>query len=212
VTGRGRHVGIAWLRAGERDRSARNVHQSRRRTDAPAEAAANVGAELSCRPAELSTRKRRTSRGGARRSRLAELSDGGARYDRSATSGRRRRRRRGGSKRSSPTVGLVAAREERAEDLVGTCLFLGERCRKLRHRPDHRRRRRRDVSLNYRLSLHPRKEERHGRSAESHHRMVVRPGRVSWRESEQTFNWRFTAADARRVFRYRPGTTPGPKD
>jgi DDE superfamily endonuclease len=25
-------------------------------------------------------------------------------------------------------------------------------------------------------------------------------------------NWRFTSADARRLFRYRPGTTPGPKD
>jgi hypothetical protein len=25
-------------------------------------------------------------------------------------------------------------------------------------------------------------------------------------------NWRFTTADARRVFRYRAGTTPGPKD
>jgi len=28
MTGRGRHAGIAWFRAAERDRSARNVHQS----------------------------------------------------------------------------------------------------------------------------------------------------------------------------------------
>ena len=30
--------------------------------------------------------------------------------------------------------------------------------------------------------------------------------------ARRKINWRFTTADARRVFRYRPGTTPGPKD
>jgi hypothetical protein len=30
--------------------------------------------------------------------------------------------------------------------------------------------------------------------------------------ARRKINWRFTTADARRVFRYRAGTTPGPKD
>ena len=30
--------------------------------------------------------------------------------------------------------------------------------------------------------------------------------------ARRTINWRFTTADARRAFRYRAGTTPGPKD
>jgi hypothetical protein len=30
--------------------------------------------------------------------------------------------------------------------------------------------------------------------------------------ARRRIKWRFNTADARRVFRYRPGTTPGPKD
>jgi len=30
--------------------------------------------------------------------------------------------------------------------------------------------------------------------------------------ARRRINWRFTTADARRIFKYRAGTTPGPKD
>jgi len=40
----------------------------------------------------------------------------------------------------------------------------------------------------------------------------TRLGNKAANRARRKIQWRFTTADARRVFRYRPGTTPGPKE